>query len=268
MSMRIYLLLALVLLFAAACSTPPELRDNTLLNDSSLLTPAPTLAPTPTLDPAAEAAPTLSTDASDATPTLDPLTDAITIDEDAVCAPPCWRGITPGVTTWADALNVISNDSTLQNLEIQSSEDSTARGASFRGVGSEVTCCQIYSSEGSTVDLVALQVAPTTTIGQVIEIWGEPDYALGTPFSDGQAVLNLIYEDVPMVVFVFVAGESGSVTTTSEIVAVWYMAPTEMNTLITNNALHRWEGYDTFSAYDAEAGTFDTTPVPTATPTP
>jgi hypothetical protein len=256
MYMRIYLLLALVLLVVAACAPPPELRDNTLLNDSSLLTPAPTLAPTPTSDPAAEATPTVTTDTTDATPTMDPVTDAMVMDEDAVCAPPCWRGITPGVTTWADALNVISNDSTLQNLEIQSSEDNPARGASFRNVGGEVTCCQIYTSQGNTVDLVALQLAPTITIGQVIEIWGEPTYALGTPFSDGQAVLNLIYDEIPMVVFVFVAGETGSVTTTSEIVAVWYMAPGEMNTLITNNALHRWEG------------TFDTTPVPSATPTP
>jgi hypothetical protein len=256
----------LALALVAACSPPPELRDTTLLQDSSLLTALPSAQPTIEATPTVIGAqPDDTFDATDTAPT--PVRDPVS-GAPAVCAPPCWRGIIPGETRWSDALTIIEDDSTLEGLEIQSAEDSAAVGAQFRNVGGQRPCCQIFSSDGNTVDAVILTVAPTLTLGQLIDVWGEADYALANQFSEGQALLNVVYEDVPMVVTLFLEGTEGAAAPNSEIISIWYMTENDMRVLITTNNLHLWEGYAPYGAYDDEEGTFDITPSVTLTPVP
>lgn len=183
------------------------------------------------------------------------------------CGAPCWRGITPGETVWRDALTLVEDDSALRDLQIDQVEESDAVVASFKGGESDQSCCQLLSRTGEQVDVIFLRVAPTMTLGEVIDTWGEPQYAVGSPFSDGQSIMNLIFPDVPMVVIAFVAGDNASVTASSEIIGVWYMTREDMDLLVGTTPLHFWNGYDTFQAYGAEEGTFDTTPSITLTPT-
>ena len=184
------------------------------------------------------------------------------------CAAPCWRGITPGETLWRDALTRIEDDSALRDMQIDQVEDSDAVVAGFKGGESDQACCQLLSRTGEQVDVIFLRIAPTMTVGEVIDIWGEPTYAVGSPYADGQSIMNLIFPDIPMVIIAFVAGDNASIAASSEIVGVWYMTSEDMELLVGTTPLHFWDGYGTFQSYDAEEGTFDTTPSITLTPTP
>lgn len=183
------------------------------------------------------------------------------------CAAPCWRGITPGTTSWRDAITILEDDADLENIQQQDDENTDLTGAVFQQKGGQ-QCCQIVSSEdGATVNLIFLRTAPTNTLGEVIKAHGEPDYVVGTPYpDDDQAIMNLVYTETPMIVFVFVAGEAkGELSENSEVVGVLYTTPKDMDLFMKTNNLHVWEGYDTYKDY--EEGEFEVTPSVTLTPT-
>ena len=215
-------MIALVLLFAA-CSPPPPLRDDKLLQDTSLLT------------------------------------------NDPDCSAPCWRGITPGKTPWSEALTKLQDDKTLENVTTQSDDKSKAIVAEFQQKGG-TSCCQMFSEDGEKVNVLFLRVAPTVKLGQLITAQGLPTYLVGSPYSDDQAVMNLIYPEKSLVVYAFVAGTSGSLSESSEIVGVLYMTPADMDLLIKTSSLHSWDGYKAYQTYDSSA--FEVTPSVTLTPTP
>ncbi len=215
------LLIALVVL-VAACSPPPELRDQKLINDRSLVTGEP-------------------------------------------CEAPCWRNITPGVTAWSDALTLLEDDATIEDPTVQTAEDSSAVAASFKEPGGVDASGQIFSEDGDKVGLIFLRLAPDVTLDQVLARYGEPTYVIGTPFSDEppQAIVNLVYPDQQMIVYVFVPGQQGALDGLNEIVGVLYMQPTDMTLLIQSSNLHTWEGLSSFSTYGPDSP-FEVTPEATA----
>lgn len=185
------------------------------------------------------------------------------------CAAPCWRGITPGETSWRDALTIVEDDVTIESQAPQTAEDSPASAVEFQQRDGTASCCQMFSEDGQTVSIIFLRTAPNVTVRDVITTHGEPGYAVGSPFSDDQAIVNLIYPDIPMVLYAFVPGTSGALTASSEIVGVLYMQPSDMELLLVTSNLHVWEGLNTFEAYSGEEGAvFDVTPSVTLTPTP
>lgn len=184
------------------------------------------------------------------------------------CAAPCWRGITPGETSWRDARTILEDDPTIENLQVKTDENSNAAAAEWQQVGGP-PCCQAFTEDGQTVSILFLRTAPEVSLGDVIEAHGDPAYAIGSPFSDDQAIVNLIYPAVPMVVYAFVPGITGAVTADSEIIGVLYMTQRDMDLLEQTSSLHLWEGYDDYSAYRGdEDAPFDITPSITLTPTP
>lgn len=184
---------------------------------------------------------------------------------DDPCEAPCWRGIIPGETSWSDALTIIEDDPTLTDLRTEAAEDSSIIGAVWSQQDGE-GCCQMYTEDGEVVDIVILQTAPQATLGEVIEKWGDPVYAIGEPFSDDQAVFSLFYPDVPMLIYVFVAGEQGELSDASEVIGFGYFAPARMELLLTATSLHTWTGYQSFADY--MNGEFEVTPSVTLTPLP
>ncbi len=185
---------------------------------------------------------------------------------DDPCEAPCWRGITPGVTTWSAALTILEDDPTLSNVTTQQDEASAARVAEFQQEGGAAGCCQMYSEDGETVSVIFLRTAPTVTLGQLIESKGDPSYVLGTPFSDNQAIVNLVYPDLSLVIYAFVAGAEGSLSETSEIIGVLYVTPEDMELLILTSELHAWEGYQSYNVY-SDQSPYEVTPAITMTPT-
>jgi hypothetical protein len=226
MTLRSLLLgvIALPVLFVAACAPPPELRDPNLIQDDSLATSDP-------------------------------------------CAAPCWRGITPGVTTWSDALTILEDDATLTDPVVQEDEASEAKAAEFQQVDGTAGSGNIFTKDGETVSIVFVRLAPTLLVEDLFATHGEPTYAVGSPFSEDQAIVNLIYPDVPMVVYAFVPGESGSVDEVSELIGALFMTAEDMELLVSTSNLHAWEGFATFETY-ANAEALEVTPSVTLTPTP
>jgi hypothetical protein len=184
------------------------------------------------------------------------------------CSAPCWRGITPGETAWRDALTVIEDADDLENVQSQTDEATHAVGAVWQPKGG-TQCCQMVAEDGETVSVIFLRMKPDHTVSELIEAHGEPTYAIGTPLTDDQAIVNLVYPDVPMIVFAFAGGaEKGEISASSEIIGAFYTTPDEMDIFIQTNYLHDWEGFAPYSTYKNDEGSdFEITPSVTITPT-
>lgn len=181
------------------------------------------------------------------------------------CGPPCWNGIIPGETSWNDALNIVEDDESLENLETRSSDDTDVIGAIWSPVDGD-SCCQMYTEDGETVDIVILQTTPANTLGEAIEQFGEPTYVIGETLNDDQGVFTLFYPDQQTLLYVFVAGESGALSETSELIGFAYFSENRMELLTLTNDLHEWEGYQSYTAY--MESDFEITPSVTLTPRP
>jgi hypothetical protein len=184
------------------------------------------------------------------------------------CSAPCWRNIIPGETTWTDALARVQDDATLAEVNEQTAEDSSERAITFQNRDG-IPCCLLYSTDGQVVDQILLQVAPAMTTGQVIDVLGEPTYVAGTDsenaqgLSPEQASLALYYPEAQTVVYAFVAGrESGALTADSQIFAVLYVRPDDMEEVIAGSSLYLWDGYKPYAEYIT--GNYDLTPEPTS----
>jgi hypothetical protein len=103
-------------------------------------------------------------------------------------------------------------------------------------------------------------------LGEVIEVHGEPAYAVGEVLTGDQAIFDLFYPDVPMQVFVFVQGETGEITEASEVVAVAYLNQERMELALNASNLHEWTGYAAYQDY--MESDFEVTPSVTLTPIP
>jgi len=198
------------------------------------------------------------------------LDDTLLQDESLItgepCAPPCFRGITPGETRWNDALTIIEDDAEFRDVQTQADENSNAVQAAWRQ-GDNQVCCQIASQDGEIVTLVLLRTAPTMTLGELLDEHGDPAYLVGSEFTVDQAVISLVYPETPMVVYVYVAGaEEGELSDSSEIIGMLYLTEEEMDLLLETTELHAWEGYQTYQAY--QDGEFEITPSITLTPVP
>lgn len=177
------------------------------------------------------------------------------------CGSPCWRNITPGETGWSEALTLIEDDASLTDLRVETSEETGELAATFQQAGG-IPCCLVYSESGETVDQMLLQVAPSMTVAQVIDKHGEPTYVTPAEITDDQASVAMYYMDLNAIVYAFVEGASGSLNEDSEIFAVLYVRPEDIQDILTSSTLYEWQGYQSFSAYTGSTPVI--TPEPTA----
>jgi hypothetical protein len=169
---------------------------------------------------------------------------------DDPCSAPCWNDIIPGETSFHDAKVAVEFDGGYMNVEeVQPDEATTARLFGFSD-GEANVCCQVLSEDGEIVDSMLFFLAPEMTLSEIIDKYGDPTYLLGEEVADGQAIMFLIYPDVPIVIYAFVAGAAeGELSATSEIVGVLYLTADGMQRLIDNNSLYEWDGYQSFATY-------------------
>lgn len=166
------------------------------------------------------------------------------------CAAPCWNNIIPGETSYRDAKILVEDDGRFGNIdEPEPQEGSSMRGFRF-SANEEQVCCEILSMDGEVVDRLVLQLAPVMILGEALEKYGDPDYLLGDEVSEDQAYMALIWTDVPMIVFAFVAGAAeGELSPTSEIFNLMYVTKVEMQHLVDCASLYVWEGYLSYADY-------------------
>lgn len=219
MKLTHWLPLLLVALLLAACSPPPQLLNDNLLQDTSLITGEP-------------------------------------------CEAPCWRGITPGETSWNDAQTIIEDDPQLANFELADiPEEETARAATFTTADGQ-QCCQMYSEDGDVVSNIFVLLAPQFTIGDVIEQYGEPTYMQGEDVTEDQTFIALLYEAIPLIVYVHGAGTAeGGLDADNQVIGAVYLTPNDVEAVIEATDLYEWSGYGMLS--DLFNGEFDRTAVPT-----
>lgn len=187
------------------------------------------------------------------------LKDTSLIHIDDTCDAPCWRGIIPGVTKFSDALIILENDPNFDDPHSQSLQESdTAIIASWQTVGGD-PCCQLVAEDGETVTSMFFQLAPDLTVKQLIDARGEPEYVLGNPARDDQAIINLFYPEYSMTVFVFIAGTAtGTLSENSEIIGVFYTTPHFMDLSLKLGNFYGWKGYQPFSAYVPDPSKWET----------
>ena len=168
--------------------------------------------------------------------------DVTLIAGDEACSAPCWMGVSPG-DDWDTVLTTLG-DAGLNNFEVVNEN-----GAIWTGENEEV-CCQAVSFEGTTLDLLQLQVAPKMTIGKVIEIYGEPTYVSGEAVSKTQAVMTIFFPDQNLILGIYIEdGDEGNLDEASEIIQVVYLSSEMMESVIGSVPLHSWDGYQSFAAY-------------------
>jgi len=182
------------------------------------------------------------------------LEDNSLVDTEDDCGPPCWNGITPGETSFDDAVTVLEELEAV--AEVQTVEEGGQRVAVFGGE-ENVQCCQMLSQDGESVTFLQVRTAPTLTIGQVIEAYGEPTYVDGAPFTRSQTIFNIYYEELSLVVFIY-ADAGASLTDESEVIGSVYVNPEIYGDIITNSFLHAWEGYMSLEEYNE--GDFEVSP--------
>jgi hypothetical protein len=194
------------------------------------------------------------------------LSDSFLVDPVENCELPCWNGITPGTTEWTDAVTTLEDDETLDNPQVQTlQEGQPAVGALWKMTGGE-DCCQMVSEDGETVSFIVLQLAPNHTLGELIEARGEPTYVIGSPGVEDQALINLLYPDLGLIVGAFVAGEAnGALSEDSELVVAYLLTPDRMELIVNTSNLYAWKGYGPFNTYAPEATEADFVVTPSIT---
>ena len=193
----------------------------------------------------------------------DELLDDQSLISEEPCAAPCWRNITPGETSWNDALDIIENDETLSDLDTRTNEDTGQIGATWAQVDG-ANCCQMFSQDGETVELLVAQTTPDIAFQEVLDKYGEPEYIIGDTVTSDQALVSVYYPDVPMLVYVYAAGEEAEIQGENEVVGFAYTTPDLMELLLVTSDLHIWDGFDTFGSYINSD--FEVTPSVTLTP--
>ncbi len=158
------------------------------------------------------------------------------------CAPPCWQNITPGLTDMSAALESVS---ALEGLNIVQVVDT---GFAFQASASE-PCCQIASTDAGLVETILLQLAPETELGEVLDVYGDPTYVTGQPFSDKEAVMMLYYPERFMLLYAVVPGVDGQLTESSPIVSVIYATEALLANAFDATPFDHWKGYLTYSEY-------------------
>lgn len=188
------------------------------------------------------------------------LNDSSLVDN-TPCEAPCWRNITPGVTTWGEALTILEDDATLADVKVETNDETGERAATFQRRDG-VPCCLVYSRTGIVVDQMLLQLAPDNTVAEVIANLGEPTYYSGTEVSPEQAAGALFYPERSLVVYAYIAGAAeGRISESSEVFAALYLSPSDMEQVVQTSSMYDWLGYDTYASYAARD--FNVTPVPT-----
>ena len=167
------------------------------------------------------------------------------------CEAPCWQSITPGETSYQEAMARLDE---LESTLILQAEDSAI---TFAGIDGDA-CCQIMSDDSGVVSAILLQLSPQMQMGDVVERHNEPTFVIGQPFSESEAMLILIYPEQAMLVYAMVSGEDGLMQETSPIVAAMVMTPNQISQLIASSPLDNWKGFLTYGEY--MNGEFDHNP--------
>jgi hypothetical protein len=173
------------------------------------------------------------------------------------CEAPCWQDLIPGETEWSEARAYIEETSTYTDIERSTSEENNAEAVSF-GQTEGQPCCYIYTAEGETVDRIWLLLSPQILLDEVIDRYGEPEFIQAEDFPGDQALVAMLYPDIPLVVYAYAESiAEGELTPASDVIGVLYLSDAEMETVLEYENRYFWDGYGLLSG--VIDGNFDVT---------
>ncbi len=158
------------------------------------------------------------------------------------CGPPCWQGIIPGLSTLADALDIVN---ALDGIIVMQQ----AEGAFQFGKADSPPCCQISADETQVVSAIILQFAPEMTIGEALEKLGEPLFFRGQPYTKSEAILWFYYPDQFTMIQVIVPGVEGNLDASSPLVAAYYLTKLDMSDALEAGTFTPWKGYVSYREF-------------------
>lgn len=182
------------------------------------------------------------------------------------CETPCYQGITVGKTTFADAVSMVKSNAAFKDVQNKDATSDQPAAAVWASATSGEQCCQMISDSKGLVESITLRLAPKTTIGQIIEKYGEPQYTFSTDYTEQEAVIQLLYPEKGLVLLVVPGDANSSLEAGDPMVAVIYLDPARFADLIKEATLQGWDGYQSYQTY--KNATPIVTAVPTLTPTP
>ena len=177
------------------------------------------------------------------------------------CAPPCFRGITVGQTTFTDALAKVKADSSFANVQNQDKPPQAAWAAA----GGDGCCHMSADPDSGLINAVLIKVTPKMTIKQVIDKYGPPEYVTWVDYAPPQEVaLGLVFQKTGIVTWVSPADANATLKETDPVVVVLYLDPKDFTKLLDTATLQAWNGYMAYQTY--KAATPVITPRVTVTP--
>lgn len=167
------------------------------------------------------------------------------------CVAPCWRDILAGETLFDGVVDFIRAER--QFYEI--SEQTQPTGAKVvlwqsrnSGIGEPSF---ILSDPNGIVEVISILEVSELTLGEVLDVQGEPEYATGTRNSNGGVILYAFYPSKSMVVLAFVAPSVG-LTGDAVVIGAQFFNETRFKALLNSAVPVEWVGFDGLDTYLTE----------------
>jgi hypothetical protein len=181
------------------------------------------------------------------------------------CEAPCFQGVQVGVSTLVDAELKLKETGLFKDFSKEEANGQTPARLVFSGKDNTQGCCTLQADAKGIVELIGLQLAPEMKVGDVIRKFGEPKYTVSGQYSEKEGVLQMLYPDKGIAVWVVPGDAASSLEPDDPVVATVYVAPERFQELVRSATLQGWSGYVSFK--DILTATPVTTPVPTSAAT-
>ncbi len=177
------------------------------------------------------------------------------------CTEPCFHGITPGVTTFTDAVAKIKADTAFSDVQTQDKPPA----ASWSAADTKEACCQLSANpDTGLVNAILVKVAPKMFVKDVMDKYGDPKYVNAVDYSDSEVAVALIYPEKGVVTWINPGNKDSKVDSTSPVVMVLYIDPKDWSKVLDQATLQAWNGFLPYAQY--KGATPVVTPRVTATP--
>lgn len=178
------------------------------------------------------------------------------------CGPPCFQGITVGQSTFSDAEAKLKANAAFSNVSKQETNGRPPLATFNTKAGEAIG--QVTADAKGVVDAVLVKLAPGVTAGQLIEKYGNPEYATGVDYSQQEVALAMIFPKIGLVAWVTPGDASATLRPEDPVVVVLYLNPADFSKLLDTATLLAWNNFLPYKTYK------DATPVitPRVTVTP
>jgi hypothetical protein len=175
------------------------------------------------------------------------------------CGPPCFHDITIGQTNFTDAVTKLKANPLFSNVQTQ---DKPAAAAWAPKDGE--TCCQLTADEKGVINSLVLKVTPKTTVKQIVDKLGPPEYVSSVDYTPQEVALGLVYRKAGLIIWVTPGDPNSTLDEQDPVVIVLYLDQTAFDAAISMATLQGWNGYQSYQTYKGATPVLTPRVTPTA----